>query len=95
MAAVLLRGEDRCFRSKFPGGRALDAKALTAVLVELGPLLRDATVKFYPAVFLANALAAFILNLVRRLAQESPVTRAGAVHNWLEIVLECSASEAL
>ena len=34
-------------------------------MVELGPLLRDATVKFYPAVFLANAIAAFILNLVR------------------------------
>ena len=33
--------------------------------VELGPLLRDTTVKFYPAVFLANAMAAFILNLVR------------------------------
>jgi len=27
--------------------------------------MRDATVKFYPAVFLANAMAAFILNLVR------------------------------
>jgi len=33
--------------------------------VELGPLMRDATVKFHPAVFLANAMAAFILNLVR------------------------------
>ena len=38
---------------------------IRAVAVELGPLMRDATVKFYPAVFLANAMAAFILNLVR------------------------------
>ena len=40
-----------------------------AVAVELGPLLRDTTVKFYPAVFLANAMAAFILNLVHLAAQ--------------------------
>lgn len=37
-----------------------------AVLVEVGPLLADTTLKFYPAVFLANAMAAFVLNLVRR-----------------------------
>lgn len=36
----------------------------SAVLVELGPLMHDTTVTFYPAVFLANAIAAFILNLV-------------------------------
>lgn len=34
------------------------------MLVEVGPILADATLKFYPSVFLANALAAFILNLV-------------------------------
>ena len=51
--------------------------ALPAVVVELGPLLRDATVKFYPAVFLANAMAAFILNLVRCLAHLRPSTGVG------------------
>ena len=35
------------------------------MLVELGPLMRDTTLTFHPAVFLANAVAAFILNLVR------------------------------
>jgi len=34
------------------------------VALELGPLLHDTTVQIYPAVFLANALAAFALNLV-------------------------------
>jgi len=50
-------------------GLALQADGLNfcgrAVLVEIGPLMADATLKFYPSVFLANALAAFILNLVR------------------------------
>ena len=35
-----------------------------AVGLELGPLSRDQTVHFYPSVFLANAMAAFALNLV-------------------------------
>ena len=45
------------------------------MLVELGPLMRDTTVKFYPAVFLANAIAAFILNLVR-----APLCHCGLVY---------------
>ncbi len=35
-----------------------------AVALEMVPLAHDETVHFYPSVFLANALAAFALNLV-------------------------------
>lgn len=34
------------------------------VLLEFGQLVRDTTVHIYPSVFMANALAAFALNLV-------------------------------
>ena len=44
------------------------------MLVELGPLMRDTTVQFYPAVFLANAIAAFILNLVSALHSSVDLT---------------------
>lgn len=32
--------------------------------MELGPLRADTSLVFYPSVFLANAVAAFVLNLV-------------------------------
>jgi len=38
---------------------------LRAVLLELGPMMRDASLNLNPAVLLANALSAFALNLVR------------------------------
>ena len=44
-----------------------------AVLLELGPMLRDASLNLNPAVLLANALSAFALNLVRLLDRAAPV----------------------
>lgn len=62
---------------------------LPFLLVELGPLMRDTTLTFYPAVFLANAIAAFILNLAVFLliGKTSALTMniAGVIKDWMLI----------
>ena len=57
-----------------------------AVLLELGPMTRDGALRLNPAVLLANALAAFALNLVRPMlvpcAERSAGTRQPAPLAW-------------
>ncbi|KAK9918958.1 hypothetical protein WJX75_008319 [Coccomyxa subellipsoidea] len=57
--------------------------------LELGPLVHDETVHFYPSVFLANALAAFALNLAVFLliGKTSALTMniAGVIKDWMLI----------
>ncbi len=56
--------------------------ATPAVGLELGPLRRDVALTFYPGVLLANALAAFALNLVRGCTPPLPLAsrRHGTVN---------------
>ncbi|KAK9807468.1 hypothetical protein WJX72_000005 [[Myrmecia] bisecta] len=59
------------------------------LLTELGPLMADTTLHIYPSVFLANALAAFALNLAVFLliGKTSALTMniAGVIKDWMLI----------
>jgi len=53
------------------------------VLLELGPMMRDASLNLNPAVLLANALSAFALNLVRPARRPAPrAAQPQASHVW-------------
>lgn len=68
------------------------------VLVEIGPIMADLTLKFYPSVFLANALAAFVLNLAVFLliGKTSALTMniAGVIKDWMLIFFSFSLFHA-
>ena len=74
---------------------------VVAVALELGPLSHDETVHFYPSVFLANALAAFALNLVsftrvdlKSFVLVSPLVCCAAACIWAvdTFILQCASS---
>mmetsp|Transcript_3759 Transcript_3759/g.10853 ORF Transcript_3759/g.10853 Transcript_3759/m.10853 type:complete len:392 (-) Transcript_3759:558-1733(-) len=67
-------------------------------LVELGPLRADNSLVFYPSVFLANAMAAFVLNLAVFLliGKTSALTMniAGVIKDWMLIFFSFSLFHA-
>jgi uncharacterized membrane protein len=68
------------------------------VLVEVGPMMADTSLNFYPSVFLANAMAAFILNLAVFLliGKTSALTMniAGVIKDWMLIFFSFSLFHA-